>query len=498
MIMKTKLCFVLILIASLTVFPASVTSAQGSDVEPNNTCATAQNLGPAVFPLSVYGELAQKQLPSGNDVDFFRFTGTPNTVLQVDLQGEYAGRGTLHDPYLGFFDSNCNPIAQNDDSGGNLSSRLFISIPQDGIVVLGATQCCDNNFEYGGLGTYLLSTNEVPPPPNDNFASATSVPSLPFDHTVDTFAATMEAGEPASSCAWNGPVNTVWYTFTPVETGKYSASLPFTSFIPALAVYTGHSLADLSEVGCTNYWQSLIFHAEAGTTYYIQLGSLFSESQRGGTAQFHLDAAPPPMAGMCYYPSDPSSLEWIQFYDCSYDPAGANFQSFTWNFGDGIASTDYAPSHMFAKDGDYTVQHGVTTSDGRSASTSQGIQVRTHDVSIAKLLAPKTAGVGQKKTITLSIKNNRYTERVRIDLYKSNATGGYDFVNTLTKSVPPQKGNRTTQFSFNYTFTQQDARMGKVTFRAIVTIENARDAFPYDNEIISMPPTIIRSGVSYP
>jgi hypothetical protein len=76
--------------------------------------------------------------------------------------------------------------------------------------------------------------------------------------------------------------------------------------------------------------------------------------------------------------------------------------------------------------------------------------------------------------------------------------GGVEFVGYLTKSVPAQKGNRTTQFSFNYTFTQQDARIGKVTFKAVVVLEGARDAFPFDNEIISMPPTVLKSEISYP
>jgi hypothetical protein len=37
----------------------------------------------------------------------------------------------------------------------------------------------------------------------------------------------------------------------------------------------------------------------------------------------------------------------------------------------------------------------VTTTDGRSASTSQVVQVRTHDVAIAQIAVPKTARVGQ-------------------------------------------------------------------------------------------------------
>jgi hypothetical protein len=309
----------------------------------------------------------------------------------------------------------------------------------------------------------------------------------------------VEAGEPVPSCSYEGPLYTVWYAFTPAETGSYLASIPSSGFIPTIAVYTGSSLDNLTEVGCRNYWNPLSFQAEAGTTYYLQLGSLYNWSQPGGTVQFHLDVTAPPVADICYYPENPTSLETIQFYDCSFDPAWIGIQSYAWDFGDGTTSTDYGAIHQYGKDGDYSVQHGITTYDGRSASTSRVVQVRTHDVSITKLLAPKTASVGQKKTITLSIRNNRYTERVRIELYKSNPMGGYDFVGSLTKSVLARKGNSTTPFSFNYTFTSQDAQMGKVTFRAVVTIEGARDAFPFDNEIISMPPTVLKKSiVSYP
>jgi hypothetical protein len=74
---------------------------------------------------------------------------------------------------------------------------------------------------------------------------------------------------------------------------------------------------------------------------------------------------------------------------------------------------------------------------------------------------------------------------VRIDLYRSTATGFVQFASS-TQSVPVRSGNKTSDFAFNYTFTSDDATLGKVTFKAVATLSNARDALPTDNEAISL------------
>lgn len=47
---------------------------------------------------------------------------------------------------------------------------------------------------------------------------------------------------------------------------------------------------------------------------------------------------------------------------------------------------------------------------------------------------------------------------------------------TLTQFVPVHKSNRTTGFDFSYTFTGEDARIGKVTFKAVPHHRRARCA----------------------
>jgi len=345
----------------------------------------------------------------------------------------------------------------------------------------------------------IMSLSSVQPayaagPSNDNFASATVISALPFDDSVNVSEATTESEEPASACAYYGAKYTVWYSFTPTTSGSISAYFPIDHFTAVLAVYRGNSLTGLTEVVCRIFGggeEQATFHAEAGTTYYFQAGS-FDGEVGDGSMQLRVGVTPPPVAQFFFSPSNPSIFDNIQFYDESYDPGQVSFQSFTWNFGDGTTATDPYPTHQYAKDGDYTVQHSLTTSDGRTASPSQVVQVRTHDVSISSILAPKSANVGQTKAITISIRNTRYPETVRIELYRSIAGGGFELISSSTQFIPVRSGNRTTQFSFNYTFSPQDAQIGKVTFRAVVQIENENDAFPGDNEAFSTPPTVVK------
>jgi hypothetical protein len=121
------------------------------------------------------------------------------------------------------------------------------------------------------------------------------------------------------------------------------------------------------------------------------------------------------------------------------------------------------------------------------------VQVRTHDVAITKINAPQSASVKQTRTITVSVNSKNYAETVQVDLYKS-VPGGFEFVGSITLAVPAYSTNRTTAFNFNYTFTSSDASIGKVTFKAVATIVNARDSYPSDNEAISSPPTKVSRG----
>lgn len=56
---------------------------------------------------------------------------------------------------------------------------------------------------------------------------------------------------------------------------------------------------------------------------------------------------------------------------------------------------------------------------------------------------------------------------------------------TLSQYVPVR--NREVRFDFTYTFTTEEARIGKVTFKAVAELIDAHDALPADNEANSSP-----------
>ena len=343
----------------------------------------------------------------------------------------------------------------------------------------------------------LLTLSSVQPalaaPSNDDFANATIVTSLPFDDTFDWNTPTREVGEPGPACAVS--FTSVWYRFTPTTRTAVeiaiSADFPF-----AEALYTGNSLDNLTSVSSGCYpaggTSSTILSLEPNTTYYFQIGP-YGVDVGGGTVDFHLEAVPPPQAAFSFSPSDPSTFDNIQFQDTTPAWQWGHADTYTWDFGDGTTSTEQNPTHQYLSEGDYTVQHTATTT-GFTTSTSQVVQVRTHDVAITKVVAPSSGNVSQTRPITVYIKNNRYAETVQIQLYKSNpnVVGGFELVGSYTQFVPVRAGNRTSAFTFNYTFTAADLAVGKVTFKAVATLVNGRDAIPSDNELSSSPPTLVR------
>lgn len=144
----------LIVGSSFSAVPWAFAQGGGEEQEPNNTCSAAQDLGAVGLPFIFSGKL--DSTPAFPDVDFFKFEATPHTTLKVNLDGLEAGKGTLEDPFLGLFDSQCNLLTFNDDSA-DVNSQLIFTVPTDGVFILAATACCDSDFFGGGNGTYQVT-----------------------------------------------------------------------------------------------------------------------------------------------------------------------------------------------------------------------------------------------------------------------------------------------------------------------------------------------------
>jgi PKD repeat protein len=406
---------------------------------------------------------------------WFAFTPSSSMLLEADTFG--SGYDTGLSAWTGSQGS-LNLVACNDDFSG-VQSKITFQAAAGTTYYFMVGFCCGNGLNGGG--SLQFSVTQVIPPGNDDFADATTIGALPFSDSQDLSTATTESGEPLCFSS----SDTVWYSFTPGTTQSITATT--NQFGAGIAAYTGTSLPSLSQVGC-NPSGPLTFRAQAGTTYWFQVGALCCSGF--GPVTFHLQVAPNPVAQLSYSPSDPSAYDTIQFYDNSNDPAGVGISSWAWDFGDGGTSTQQYPTHRYAADGDYTVRLTVTTSDGRTASTSQVVRVRTHDVSIVRLAVPNSAHVAQTIAVNVYVQNTHYSETVQVNFYKS-VPGGFIQVGSLTQSVPVKKGGQSTRFAFTYTVTSDDKAVGKITFRADALLLDHQDALPADNSLQSTPVKIV-------
>jgi hypothetical protein len=406
------------------------------------------------------------------------FSFTPDHDLTIDADTFGSGYDTVLSAYTGTRGAlTLVPGACNDDSS-SLQSRIVFAATAGTTYHFLIGQCCGSGGSGGG--SLIFSVASVNTAANDNFVDAVAIPGLPFTQTADTAGATLEPGEPTGSCST--VAGSLWYSFTPAETASVTARAT-SSGIPVVTVFTGSSLSTLTQVGCSTF-SPLTFRAVAGQTYHLQLGEIFGP----GLVRLSLDVAPAVEARFDFSPPDPSTFDSVSFFDISFDPGGAQITTRQWQFGDGTSGTGAFPTHRYAVDGDYPVSLTVTTADGRSGSVSRVLQIRTHDVSVDRFTVPNTARAGQTRQITATVKNIRYDQTVRVELYKS-TVNGFVQVGALTQFVAARP-NRTTEFPFNYTFTSDDATLGKVTFKAVALITDGRDALPSDNEVISTPTTV--------
>ena len=355
-------------------------------------------------------------------------------------------------------------------------------------------QFAGNYYGYGSdlTGVIRLSVGLIEPPANDNMADAAIVDPLPFTYAMDMRAATREAGEPVGSCIYydEGVTRpTVWFAFTPADSGYYTIDLG-DAYGWWITTYRMSALGSLVEYRCDDLWSGAVSlpDLQAGETYHIQVSN---REWAGTQATFHLDVPPDPVPEFGWDPYEPSIFRDAYFYSYSYDPANVGIARLRWDFGDGTVVEEdeaYYLQHRYSSDGDYLVSLEVTTHDGRTASVSNTVTVRTHDVGISRFRVPRTAMVGKTQKINIGLSNKRYAEWVEVELYKS-STWGFERVATQRVWLAPADSKRpTTSFvTFRYTVTPEDGMAGKITFRAYVSIQGYSDAFPTDNEAISPP-----------
>lgn len=128
----------------------------------------------------------------------------------------------------------------------------------------------------------------------------------------------------------------------------------------------------------------------------------------------------PPVADFTYSPTNPITLDVIQFTDISTDSDG-DIVSWFWDFGDDISSTEQNPTHQYTVSGTYTVTLRILDDDGDIDSEEKIITVIEGALKIFYI------DVGQGDSILIQTPENN---SILIDAGKqSTASTVIDFLN---------------------------------------------------------------------
>jgi len=146
----------------------------------------------------------------------------------------------------------------SNDFGNHYTDYRFTSVQQWDEVATGTWTLEVRDGFAGSVGALnawqlILHGTSLPPPANDNFADAEPVSNLPLTKQVVTSGATVEVGEPASTCE-AGLGHTIWYSYDASVIGGVEDLRVVTSagFDTSISIWKGNQVNSLTEIvgGC--------------------------------------------------------------------------------------------------------------------------------------------------------------------------------------------------------------------------------------------------------
>ncbi len=187
-----------------------------------------------------------------------------NTFTAVDFD-------TMLAVYRGNKIGNVTEIACNDDQwvSGN---RVYSSG-----ITFKALAGVTYRFQVGGYDAESGQHRELPfhvrrltPAANDDFANATNIAAIPFEHEVHLRHTTRQPSEPVATDCSDDAANTAWYRYVAAADGTVSADVSASDVTPEVAIYesTGPGFGGLAYIDCST---DVDFAVESGKTYYIQV-----------------------------------------------------------------------------------------------------------------------------------------------------------------------------------------------------------------------------------
>ncbi|MEN3342249.1 MAG: hypothetical protein V7644_1653 [Actinomycetota bacterium] len=211
------------------------------------------------------GEPAHAGNAGGGSV-WYVWTPAQSGTATIDTVG--SGFDTLLGVYTGTSVAALTLVASDDDSGGNLASKLTFT------AAAGTTYRIAVDGSNGAAGPLILQWAAVaaPPPGNDLFADALLLGGGSGSVTGTNVGATKEAAEPDHAGKPGG--RSVWYMWTAPASGTATIDTTGTDFDTLLAVYTGRLLSALTPVAANDddggsLTSKVTFIAAAGAVYRI-------------------------------------------------------------------------------------------------------------------------------------------------------------------------------------------------------------------------------------
>jgi hypothetical protein len=211
----------------------------------------------------------------GGQSVWWTWTAPTNGDLIITTDG--SSFDTLLGIYTGTSVSALSLVASNDDHGVLGTSRVrfhALASTQYQIAVDGYN---DGYFIYSGDVALALSfiSDPVVRPPNDNFTNRIVLQGLPVTANGTNVNATREPGEPLHAGEMGDA--SVWWSWTAPSNGAVRITTDGSTFDTLLAVYTGDSLSNLTEVASDDdedpaagiLTSEVAFNTAAGQTYQI-------------------------------------------------------------------------------------------------------------------------------------------------------------------------------------------------------------------------------------
>jgi hypothetical protein len=213
---------------------------------------------------------------------WWKWVAPASGPVAFDTNRTGAESGDADDTVLGVFTgaslSQLQEVASDDDDGaaGGLTARVRFD------ATAGTTYYVQVGSYYESTpGTFKLSWAPTVAPPNDDFAAAQRLQGNSGSLQGTTVDATLEDQEPDPFFNEAPPLDhTVWYSWTPSESGHATLASSGVGFDTALAVYRGASLGTLENVAAGHGSESdasVAFDVQAGQTYVVQVGTYVAQ-----------------------------------------------------------------------------------------------------------------------------------------------------------------------------------------------------------------------------